>query len=501
MYYLKYRPINFSELTGLDDVASSLKNALTKKQVGHAYIFTGPKGSGKTTTARILAKALNCEDLGKEGEPCNKCSACKAVNEGRFMDLIEIDAASNRGIDDVRDLREKIKLAPTSGRYKVYIIDEVHMFTSEAFNALLKTLEEPPAHAVFILATTEYQKIPETIKSRCQVVRFRRGKKTDLVSKLALICKREGVNVSPENLSRIADLSEGGYRNAETLLEQVVVGGVSLDQLGFSPSDFVAALSQGKQKGALEFIDHLASVGESISSFSQTLIIYLRNLLLILGEVGDDVLEMGEDNFKVARKQSEKLGKDKLIYIITRFLEAEEQLKFSPVPQLPLELAVFDVVESLNKDNRQSKIVEVDDEFDESVKDAEELPSKSEEPAAGSKLPISLTLEVVTKKWEELLKAVKPFNHSLEALLRSCRPKEISSDGILFIEVFYRFHKDRLSAAGNANILGKVMDTVFGCTPTVSYVLVEKDRELPKVSGLSGGSEDLVSAALEAFGS
>lgn len=497
MYYLKYRPTNFSQLTGLDDVASALKNALTKKQVSHAYIFTGPKGSGKTTTARILAKALNCENLGKDGEPCNECSSCKAVNEGRFLDLMEIDGASNRGIDDIRDLREKIKLAPAAGRYKVYIIDEVHMLTSEAFNAMLKTLEEPPAHAVFILATTEYQKITDTIKSRCQVIRFRRGKKADLITKLSLICKKEGVSVSAENLARIADLSEGGYRNAETLLEQVVVGGVSLDLLSFSPADFVEALSNRQQKEALEFVDHLARDGESISAFSESLILYLRNLLLILGGVGDDVLDMGEDNYKNARKQAEKLGKDHLIYFITRFLETEDQLKFSPIPQLPLELSVFAVVASLSNGDGLAGNGEESLENDSKEADSDGQPKEASPDSKGS---LKLTLEEVTQRWEELLKAVKPYNHSLEALLRSCRPKEVSPDGTLFVEVFYRFHKDRLSSAGNAGILGKVMRAVFGCAPTIKYVLVERERELTKVPSASGSSEDLVSAALEAFG-
>jgi len=514
MYYLKYRPKNFKELEGLEDVAKALQNALTKKQISHAYIFTGPKGSGKTTTARILAKALNCENLGKDGEPCNKCASCVAVNEGKFLDLIEIDAASNRGIDDVRDLREKIKLTPSMGRYKVYIIDEVHMLTNEAFNAFLKTLEEPPVHAVFILATTEYQKIPDTIKSRCQVLRFKRGKKADLIKKLSLICEKEGVKVSPEDLARIAELSEGGYRNAETLLEQVVVGEISLDQFAFSPSTFISLLADTKQKEALEFIDLLARDGESISAFSGSLISYLRDLLLILGDVGDDILDMGEDSFQKAKKQADKLGKDQIIYFINRFLEAEERSKFSPIPQLPLELAVFDAASHFTNKNSQGKPESMgrdlegrgsgeDKEPENEVQEVDTADDSPKSPNAGPRAPggnIKLTLAEVSKKWDEVLKAVKPYNHSLEALLRSCRPKEVSAEGVLFIEVFYRFHKDRLSAISNADILRNVLNAVFGCAPVISYVLVEKERELAAVAGSSASSEDIVSAALEAFG-
>ena len=214
MFYTQYRPQRFSELVGLDKVAQAILSQLAKGAIPHALFFCGPRGTGKTTTARLVAKALNCAKPGKDNEPCGKCPSCKAVAAGRFLDLIEIDAASNRGIDDIRDLREKIKLLPTEAKYKVYIIDEVHMLTTEAFNALLKTLEEPPKHAVFILCTTDPQKVPATIKSRCQRFEFKRASVASVVQKLETIVADQQVAVAKEDLKLIAAASQGGFRDA-----------------------------------------------------------------------------------------------------------------------------------------------------------------------------------------------------------------------------------------------------------------------------------------------
>jgi DNA polymerase III subunit gamma/tau len=221
--YRKYRPQKLSEVVGQDEVTSSLLKQLQSGNISHAYLFSGPRGTGKTSTARILAKALNCKTAkdDKFDEPCGKCESCKAIVEGRYLDLLEIDAASNRGIDEIRELREKIRLAPTEGKYKVYIIDEVHMLTNEAFNALLKTLEEPPAHAVFVLATTEPQKVPATILSRVQRFNFERPTTEKISKKLEMINKEEKWKLSKEVLDEIAKAADGAYRDAEVLLDKV----------------------------------------------------------------------------------------------------------------------------------------------------------------------------------------------------------------------------------------------------------------------------------------
>ncbi|HSN93440.1 MAG TPA: DNA polymerase III subunit gamma/tau, partial [Anaerolineaceae bacterium] len=219
--YRTWRPALWEEVVGQEPIVTTLKNAIATNKVGHAYLFAGPRGTGKTTSARLLAKAVNCldEDLGNR--PCNHCANCLAVNEGRFLDLIEIDAASNTSVDDIRDLRDKINFSPSQGRMKVYIIDEVHMLSSSAFNALLKTLEEPPSHVIFILATTEIHKIPATVLSRCQRYEFRRIPVPTIIEKLKILCKQENIKIDDDALSLVARQATGAMRDAISLVDQL----------------------------------------------------------------------------------------------------------------------------------------------------------------------------------------------------------------------------------------------------------------------------------------
>lgn len=329
-FYRAYRPQQLADLIGQEHIRRTFLNAIKKGMLSHAYLFTGPRGTGKTSTARIIARAINCETPQADGEPCNMCDVCTAAISGRLVDLIEIDAASNRGIDEMRDLKEKIAFAPNRARAKVYIIDEVHMLTKEAFNALLKTLEEPPSHAFFILATTEIHKVPDTIISRCQRFDFHRVSVDDLAAHLATVAMRESIDADADALTLIARQSAGGVRDALGLLEQLgssgLITAVSVAaSLGLTRpatiDDFVHALLFGQIENALGVIDGLVGDGASLIQFNKAVIARLRELMLE----------------KVSER---KLGEAKgLLDVIAAFTTAGEELKYAIIPQLPLEVA------------------------------------------------------------------------------------------------------------------------------------------------------------------
>ena len=353
--YQKYRPQKFSEIVGQEAIIKVLSNEISSGQIGHAYLFAGPRGTGKTTTARILAKAINCQNRQEnEYEPCNQCSACLEISQGKSLDLIEIDAASNRGIDEIRDLKENIKFLPSQLKYKFFIIDEVHMLTREAFNALLKTLEEPPRHAIFVLATTEPQKLPATIISRCQRFDFHRIPVSDIVKKLREIANQEKIAISDETLYLIAWQAEGGLRDAESLLEQILTLGedkINAEEvkqfLGIAGQDEVAELAdlivQRKVKAVVDLINQYFENGLDIKNINQLLIDYFRWMLML--KVNPNLAanleqQLTKDRVKVILEQSEKMAQDELVKLIDLLLEANSSFDQTSIAQLPLELAV-----------------------------------------------------------------------------------------------------------------------------------------------------------------
>ncbi|MGI5835333.1 MAG: DNA polymerase III subunit gamma/tau [Chloroflexota bacterium] len=351
--YHRWRSQCFEEVVGQDHVTRTLKNAVANGKVVHAYLFCGPRGTGKTSSARILAKAVNCLDP-KDGEPCNRCASCIAVNEGRAMDLIEIDAASNRGIDDARDLREKIKFAPGESRYKVYIIDEAHMLTSEASNALLKTLEEPPDHAIIVLATTESHKILPTISSRCQRFDFRRIPLQTIIRQLEMICQGEGLKVEKAVLERVARMARGSLRDAESLLDQLVAycgEQISLTSareiLGLTGEETVPELADALRKKdlaeGLRLIDRASSVGADLRHLSRELVEYLR-ALMVAKSGADTTLLQGFQGDELARlrSQSEAWGYQQLVSALKVFTDLEGKMRTEPFNQLHLEIAFME---------------------------------------------------------------------------------------------------------------------------------------------------------------
>ncbi len=347
----KWRPQVFEDVLGQEHVTKTLKNAIRLGRVAHAYLFSGPRGVGKTSVARILAKALNCEK-GPIETPCNRCSNCREITDGSSMDVNEIDGASNRGIDEIRELRENVKFAPASSRYKIYIIDEVHMLTKEAFNALLKTLEEPPAHVVFIFATTETHKVPATILSRCQRFDFRRLSLRDITNNLRRIASEEGLRVSDAGLALIAEASDGSVRDAQSLLDQAIsyagteIGDSDIEELlGTADRRFLYSLSEAvlaRDAGAcLRIIEEAYFAGLDLKVFYGMLLNHFRNLLLVKITAADPaVMDLLPDDVSRLRKQAEKTSVETLQRLLDILLDEEESARRSLDARLNLEFTL-----------------------------------------------------------------------------------------------------------------------------------------------------------------
>jgi len=454
--YNKWRPQKWDEVVGQQHVIQTLRNAVTGNRVAHAYLFAGPRGTGKTTAARLLAKAVNCKHPDAAARPCNECDYCKAVNDGRFLDLIEIDAASNTSVEDVRDLRDKINFTPNQGKYKVYIIDEVHMLSTAAFNALLKTLEEPPPHAIFILATTEMHKIPATVLSRCQRHEFRRVPVDDIVDQLKRIAQTEELTAEPEALTLIARQSGGGLRDAISLLDQMASTGkeitLSLTQtvLGTATSQTVLALMDALQKrdpaAGMAAIHSSLDAGTDPRLLARQVVDYLRALLLIQMENTSQV-DLAADARKQAGKHAQSFSQADVLRMIKAFNTAATDLRSGWQPSLPLELALAEVIEMPAAASPEpspppppvkqtppepKKIAETKISLGAKTtppaktekKPPEALsPAATEEPAPATKAEIksSVSLDQLNKAWKQIRAVIKPQSSSLDGLLNSCQ--------------------------------------------------------------------------------
>ena len=350
--YRKWRPQTFDQIVGQQHVVRTLRNALVSGRIHHAYLFAGPRGTGKTTTARLLAKAVNCQ-APEDERPCNECDICVAINEGRLLDLIEIDAASNTGVDDVRELRERVGFRPNEARYKVYVIDEVHMLSNAAFNALLKTLEEPPEHAIFVMATTEPHKILPTVLSRCQRFDFHRLSIGEMVDRLSWLAETEGIEVERQALELIARQATGSMRDAESLLDQLASyneGGITVEEmraaLGIGADEtvmtIVDALADGDVAAGLEAINAAIDKGTDPRQFARQMVEHLRALLLLRLESGVVPPHIPESLIPALRDQAAAFSRHDLVRGVHRFNEAAHDAKGGWQPQLPLEMAFIE---------------------------------------------------------------------------------------------------------------------------------------------------------------
>jgi len=455
-FYLKYRSQTVDELD-LTEVREKLKSVISSQNFPHAFLFSGPRGTGKTSAARILSKALNCESPKKGGEPCNKCGICKAITKGESLDIVEIDAASHRGIDDIRGLREGVKLAPASSRRKVYIIDEAHMLTTEASNALLKTLEEPPSHVVFILATTNPEKLIDTIRSRTTNINFAKASVDEILRSLTRIVDSEGIKIKKESLEAIAEFSDGSFRDAVKTLEEVTretkspsadsVSEVLYRNKDFDANSLLDLLGKKDAKGAVALIEKASSGGVSSKSMISILVAKLKTSLLakVYGG-GDDLSQF---------KRSEVI---KLVKMLSR-------ANYSPlvgiIDPLALEVCVIEWCAEASKGEKNTLKKE------ENSGQSENSRSRTPEVKKVEAFPKEKKVQTVGKDalegddWVKIMSEIRPINASTEALLRASHP--IGFDGkSLTLGVYYKFHKEKLESSPHRKILEDVLGNFLG---------------------------------------
>jgi DNA polymerase-3 subunit gamma/tau len=513
--YRKWRPTTFEEVVGQEHITRTLQNSIAAGRVGHAYLFCGPRGTGKTTTARLLAKAVNCLNEDTAKRPCNNCAACDAVTEGRFLDLIEIDAASNTGVDDIRELRDRINFAPNQGRFKVYIIDEVHMLSQAAFNALLKTLEEPPAHAMFILATTEEHKVPLTIKSRCQQFNFRLLSIDEINGRLRELAQKENLQIEPAAVELIARQGAGSLRDAESLLDQLVTtpgDTITLERaqqvLGTAANESVVDLTDAwlNADGAqgLHIIFEATSAGADARQFARQMVNHLRTILIVQAAGEDLSLDVSDTQKEAILNQSQRAPRESLIAAIRGFHEAAQKQAVSWQPQLPLELAFMELLpaepapvyqkatvkrEAPTMPPTAVKEVVVQEPVQQAAedKDAQEnappmfVETAQEtvaEPATVTELAgeksSPLTLEPVKIHWRNMVSQVGAVNKNLPPLLAMCKPLAIEGATIILGFDFPIFKEKFDKTEDAASSISQAFSSILGTKCAVRSVVTSE---------------------------
>jgi len=515
--YRTYRPQTFQEVVGQNHVKITLQHELERDELGHAYLFCGPRGLGKTTLARLFAKSVNCQNRAEGvSEPCNTCSSCTQIMSGRSVDIIEIDAASHTGVDNVREnIIENARFTPTSSKYKVFIIDEVHMLSTGAFNALLKTLEEPPAHVIFILCTTETHKLPETIISRCQRFDLKRVPREQLLGRLEHLVKLESKTVESAVLETIVRQSEGCVRDAESLLGKILALGeavtMEMAELVLPKNDrsqaiaLVGYIIERNTTAGIELINKLLDDGVNLSLFTQTLLELLRQMILIKTNTGlksfGIELEAGEE--QQLEQLTEKVNHNEILQMIEKFMLVEQRLKSATIVQLPLEIAVIELtIESVPKVPRDTPPrppqgtapasvasapmtpVKATPKIDQAVAQAvAEIRKVKEAPApvtetistasASENLaPAVFDLKQVAAIWPTVVEQLLQYNYTLSSLLRISEPRRCDGNA-LEIAVKSRFYKDRLEDIANRQLVERLLSESLNGSVSIKATIDE----------------------------
>lgn len=522
----KYRPQTFDEIIGQSPITTTLKNAVSQNRAAHAYIFTGPRGVGKTTTARILAKALNCEK-GSSPEPCNSCASCNEITKGSSLDILEIDGASNRGIDEIRNLRENVKFSPSKARFKIYIIDEVHMLTNEAFNALLKTLEEPPPHVKFIFATTQAYKVPPTILSRCQRFDFRRISTKDIFENLKKIIKEEGLDIKDDALALIAKYSDGSMRDGQVILDQMISfaqGPVDTEGvvkvLGIVDEDILFGLSDSLRAKdavrALKIIDSLMNEGKDAFQVVSSLIEHFRNISVIkISKSLDSLIDADEEKIKRYGEEAQKFTIEEILYIIYTLSNTIDFIRKTTLARVPLEVSmvklaqtgpIASLVEILERINRLEKRP-AEGRFEKPAP-APAAPEKKPDPPQNkpeinkpeiNKPEINRPeMDEILSSWNSVINYIKTRKMSIASYLEEGYPMNLDSGALSigFPEEF-KFHKEVLESPENKRLIEEAIREALKLDLKIAFVLAESARPKEKENAPEDIARDEAKAKTE----
>ena len=504
--YRVYRPKNFSDVIGQEHIVRTLKNQIENNNVGHAYLFCGTRGTGKTSTAKIFSRAVNCTNLHND-EPCNECENCREILEDKTMDVVEIDAASNNSVDDIRELRENVKYSPAKAKYKVYIIDEVHMLSQGAFNALLKTLEEPPSYVIFILATTEPHKIPATILSRCQRFDFKRVTVKDISSRMRYICEKEGIEADEKALNLIARNSQGALRDALSILDQCIsfegnkisyndvielLGSVNIEQL----FDLAESIIKEDTRKSLQILNDFIIWGKDVRNLVNDLIDHFRNLMVCkISNDLDEIISLPEETIDLLKQQAETIDTNNLIRILNILSETQDGMKISSNPRVLMEVTMMKIAQPMFDESKEALIKRIEnleqkiesgnikvnhistnqtvDNFNENNQQNNNTVEKQEDENIEYENLKGDDIKLVEKSWKKILQKMKEDkNQVIRALLQDVDSFIISEDTLYIIFTDnYSFAKSRLDSPATIQYVEKVIREVLNRSFSVKIAL------------------------------